>query len=57
MTGDGRRQRKNRRNEKPPPDTKKQSHVRQARQNAPQVQADSGPMADMLKRKLLGKKD
>jgi PTH1 family peptidyl-tRNA hydrolase len=37
------------------PDTKKQSHVRQARQSAPQVKP-TGPMADMLK-KLLGKKD
>jgi PTH1 family peptidyl-tRNA hydrolase len=34
---------------------KKQSHIRQARQNAPQAQP-SGPMADMLKR-LFGKKD
>ena len=40
---------------KPAADTKKQSHIRQARQNAPQAQP-TGPMADMLK-KLLGKKD
>jgi len=36
-------------------DTKKQSHVRQTRQSAPQVKP-TGPMADMLS-KLLGKKD
>jgi PTH1 family peptidyl-tRNA hydrolase len=40
---------------KAPAGTKKQSHIRQARQNAPQVQP-SGPMADMLKR-MFGKKD
>jgi peptidyl-tRNA hydrolase, PTH1 family len=38
-----------------PPAAKKQSHIRQARQNAPQPQP-AGPMADLLK-KLLGKKD
>ncbi|MFZ2102608.1 MAG: aminoacyl-tRNA hydrolase [Oricola sp.] len=41
--------------EKAPAETKKQSHVRQARQSAPQV-APTGPMADMLKR-MFGKKD
>jgi len=40
---------------RPAGENRKQSHVRQARQNAPQVQP-SGPMADMLN-KLFRKKD
>lgn len=38
-----------------PADTKKQSHVRQARQSGPNIEP-TGPMADMLKR-MFGKKD
>jgi len=41
--------------ERKPAETRKQSHVRQARQDGPQVKP-TGPMADMLN-KLFGKKD
>lgn len=41
--------------DKPAAEQKKQSHIRQARQDGPQVQP-TGPMADMLKR-MFGKKD